>query len=155
MFAPNIVIDITFYWYEAGQKLVDHDRTTLVRSRSNYFYRTDNTNCADVFGSITIKLLCSQRTTRPNIPFCTYYAHYVYSVIRISVCESGHSKTYAITFASIEDSDQPSHPTVWTGSSQCTLSNHVFHTLYLSHASEEFALIRHMFASVTYTRGDR
>ena len=29
MFAPNIVIDITFYWFEAGQK--------LVRSRSNYF----------------------------------------------------------------------------------------------------------------------
>ena len=28
MFAPNIVIGITFYWFEAGQK--------LVRSRSNY-----------------------------------------------------------------------------------------------------------------------
>ena len=27
--APNIVIDITFNWFEAGQK--------LVRSRSNYF----------------------------------------------------------------------------------------------------------------------
>ena len=93
------------------------------RSRSNYFDRTDNANCADFFlvrsWSMAIELLCSQRSTRPNIPFCTYYAHYVYSVIRISVCEPGHSKTYAITFASIEDSDQPSHPTVWPGSYAC------------------------------------
>ena len=29
MLAPNIVIDITFYWFEGGQK--------LIRSRSNYF----------------------------------------------------------------------------------------------------------------------
>ena len=41
---PNIVIDITCYWFEAGQK--------LVRSRSNYFCRTDNANFADFFGSI-------------------------------------------------------------------------------------------------------
>ena len=47
MFAPNIGIDITSFWFEAGQKLVRSDRTTLVRSRSNYFYSTDNANCAD------------------------------------------------------------------------------------------------------------
>ena len=28
------------------------DRTTLVRSRSNSFCRTDNANCADLFGSM-------------------------------------------------------------------------------------------------------
>ena len=32
MFASNIVIDITYFWFEAGQK--------LVRSRSNYLCRT-------------------------------------------------------------------------------------------------------------------
>ena len=56
VFAPNIVhvIASTFYWFEAGQN--------LVRSRSNYFYRTDNANCGDLFGSIAIELLCSRRT---------------------------------------------------------------------------------------------
>ena len=38
--APNIVIGITFYSFEAGQKLV---------MRSNYFCRTDNANFADLF----------------------------------------------------------------------------------------------------------
>ena len=45
-FAPNIVIGITFYWFEAGQN--------LVLSRSNYFCRTDNANFAHLFGSILI-----------------------------------------------------------------------------------------------------
>ena len=48
--------------------------------------------------------------TASYVLFCTYYAQYVYSVIRISICEPGQSKTYAITFASIEDSDQLLHP---------------------------------------------
>ena len=140
-------------------------RAKVSRSRSNYFSsiaielllqdgqrKLCGLSWFDRDRSIAIELLCSRRTTRPNIPFLyTYYAHYVYSVIRISVCEPGHSKTYAVTFASIEDSDQPSHPTVWTGSSQCALLNHVLHTLYLSHACEEFELICHMFASMTYT----
>ena len=38
VFAPNLVIDITYYWFEAGQK--------LVRSLSS-IYRMDNANCAD------------------------------------------------------------------------------------------------------------
>ena len=69
------------------------------------------------------------------------------------ICEPGHSKTYAITFASIEDLDQPEHPAVWTRSSQCALLNFIFHTLYLSHACEEFARISYMFASVIYMYG--
>ena len=43
----------SFYWFEAGQK--------LVRSRSNYFYRTDNANCAIFFFSITL-------LTTDNVP---------------------------------------------------------------------------------------
>ena len=43
---PTIVIDITFYCFEAGQKLVG--------SQSNYFCMTDNANIADNFGSIAI-----------------------------------------------------------------------------------------------------
>ena len=43
------------------------------------------------------------------VPFCIYYAHYVFSVIRVSICEPGQRKAYAITFASIEDLDQPAH----------------------------------------------
>ena len=38
MFAPNIVTGITFYWFEAGQK--------LVRSRSNYLVVRDQTTFA-------------------------------------------------------------------------------------------------------------
>ena len=34
--------------------------------------------------------------------------HLLYSVIRISICESGHSKTYPITSASIEDASRAS-----------------------------------------------
>ena len=52
------------------------------------------------------------QTASYYVPFCIYYAHYVYSVIRISIYEPGHSKTYAFTFASIEDMDQPAHPAI-------------------------------------------
>ena len=75
VFAPNIVIDITFYWFEAGQKLVhvssiaidlllqdgqrnlcdcfsfDHDRTTLPT--------TDNTPSIHVLGIMTVFRNCS------------------------------------------------------------------------------------------------
>ena len=40
VFAPSIVIGITFYWFAAGLK--------LVRSWSNYFWRTDNANFVEV-----------------------------------------------------------------------------------------------------------
>ena len=52
--------------------------------------------------------------TASYVPFCSYYAQYVYSVIRtcISIYEPGHSKIYTITVASIEDLDQPEHPVV-------------------------------------------
>ena len=31
--------------------------------------------------------------TASYVPFCTYYAHYVYSVIRVSICEPGIEKS--------------------------------------------------------------
>ena len=57
VFAPNIVIGITFYYFRVGKK--------LVRSRTNYFSliviehfcMTDNTNFADFFGSIAIGMI--------------------------------------------------------------------------------------------------
>ena len=87
---------ITFYWFEAGQKLVRRDRTTLDRSWSNYFYRTDNANCADFLvrsrsnyfahGRHALKSIISYNSTiyrlkflRSNIPskltfLCGFYS---------------------------------------------------------------------------------
>ena len=50
MFAPNIIIDITFYGFKAGQK--------LVRSRSNYFAHDGQR----ALSSITIELNRSHGT---------------------------------------------------------------------------------------------
>ena len=50
VFSPNIVTDIIFYRFEAGQK--------LVRSRAkvrSHFCRTDNANFVDFFGSIIVR----------------------------------------------------------------------------------------------------
>ena len=57
--------------------MIDRDRTTLVRSRSNYFssivielfLQDRQRNCADFFGWIVIELLCLRRARRPNSTF--------------------------------------------------------------------------------------
>ena len=61
VFAQNIVhvIASTFYWFEAGQKL---------KVRSNSFYRTDNANCVDLFGSIAIDRDRTTLFTTDNMP---------------------------------------------------------------------------------------
>ena len=69
----------------------------------------------DIYVTFEIWLYVAFIQTASYVPFCTYYAHYVYSVIRILICEPGHSKTYAITIACFEDMDQPAHLTVEPG----------------------------------------
>ena len=65
VFAPNIDIDITFYWFEAGQKLV---RLRSNRDRTTFAGRT--TQILRIFRSIAIELLYSRRTTRPKVYNC-------------------------------------------------------------------------------------
>ena len=55
--APNIVSDITFYWFEAGQK--------LVQSRSNYL-----SSIAIYFSSIAIELLLQDGQRK----FCGFFS---------------------------------------------------------------------------------
>ena len=122
-----------------------------------------------VLNIYNVILKCFQRFSRmiymshlkPDCMWLLFRLHLMYpSILTMRIMyilcpiyEPGHSKTYAITFASIEDLDQPEHPAVWTRSSQYALLNFIFHTLYLSHACKEFARISYTFASVIYMYG--
>ena len=72
VFAQNVVIEITFYWFEAGQKLVHSDRTTLISIELLFTGQTMQiVQSFLVRPWIAIELLCSWPTMRPHL-----YLHY-------------------------------------------------------------------------------